>query len=415
VRLTILHTNDIHGRYERLAQIATLVARVRERADHTVLYLDGGDVEETSVRLSSLTKGLAPHRLLKAAGCDVTTAGNGTWLRYGPQAVGEHARASGLPVLLANLVPIDGVRESIRLGDGGVFGLTDPFRNFFSDSVDFGVTPLDELEVAHRLARHLRDGGAQLVVFLSHLGFEWDRELAAELQGEIDLIIGAHSHHLLPHGERVGDVVIAQTGEYGEHLGRIEIDGDTVEATVEPVPDDTPPNPAVVAEAAAVEAELAEFLSHELAVLDAPLDGTGLAELFRRRAQADVGLIVEGGALDAPIPSGPLTRGVLWERCYSSANPALTRMTGEQLRHVLDAGSHPDYASAKPRPLRGRERGPLCVSGVDHPDPAREYVVAATDFELERFGDLVPPDWRLDVRYEFPTILREAIEEELTR
>jgi hypothetical protein len=55
------------------------------------------------------------------------------------------------------------------------------------------------------------------------------------------------------------------------------------------------------------------------------------------------------------------------------------------------------------------------VSGVDDPDPAREYVVAATDFELERFGDLVPPDWRLDVRYEFPTILREAIEEELTR
>jgi len=415
VRLTILHTNDIHGRYERLAQIATLVARERERADHTVLYFDGGDVEETSVRLSSLTKGLAPHRLLRVAGCDVTTAGNGTWLRYGPQAVGEHARASGLPVLLANLVPIDGVRESIRLGDVGVFGLTDPFRNFFSDSVDFGVTPLDELEVAHRLARDLRDGGAQLVVFLSHLGFDRDRELAAELQGEVDLIVGAHSHHLLPHGERVDDVFIAQAGEYGEHLGRVEIDGDTIEATVEAVPEDTPPHPAVIAETEAIEAELADFLSHELAVLDAPLDGTGLAELFRRRARADVGLIIEGGALDEPIPPGPLTRGVLWERCYSSANPAVTRMTGEQLRHVLDAGSHPDYASAKPRPLRGRERGPLCVSGVNEPDTAREYVVAATDFELERFGDLVPPDWKLDVQYEFPTILREAIEEELTR
>jgi len=85
------------------------------------------------------------------------------------------------------------------------------------------------------------------------------------------------------------------------------------------------------------------------------------------------------------------------------------------LHHVLDAGSHPDYASARPRPLRGRERGPLCVSGVDDPDPAREYVVAATDFELERFGELVPPDWELEVEYEFPTILREAIEEELTR
>ncbi len=415
MRLTILHTNDIHGRYERLAQIATLVARERAAADHRVLYLDGGDVEETSARLSSLTKGLGPHRLLKAAGCDVTTAGNGTWLRYGPQAVGEHARASGLPVLLANLVPIDGVRESILLGDVGVFGLTDPFQSFFSDNVDFGVTPLDELEVAHRLARELRTDGARLVVFLSHLGLDRDRELAAELQREVDLVVGAHTHHLLPHGERVGDVVIAQAGEYGEHLGRIEIADGTLTASVERVPDDTPRHPAVVAESEAIEAELDGFLSQQLAVLDAPLDGAGLAELFRRRARADVGLIIEGGALDKPIPSGPLTRGVLWERCSSSANPAVTRMTGEQLRHVLDVGSHPDYASAKPRPLRGRERGPLCVSGVDDPDPAREYVVAATDFELERFGDLVPPDWRLDVRYEFPTILREAIEEELTR
>jgi 2',3'-cyclic-nucleotide 2'-phosphodiesterase (5'-nucleotidase family) len=415
LRLTILHTNDIHGRYDRLAQIAMLVERERAAADRPVLYMDAGDVEDTSARLSTLTKGLAPHRLLKAGGCDVTTAGNGTWLRYGPQAVGEHARASGLPVLLANLVPIDGVRESIMLGDVGVFGLTDPYRNFFSDNVDYGVTPLDEREVVHRLARELRANGARLVVFLSHLGLDRDRELAAELQGEVDLIVGAHSHHLLPHGERVGGVVIGQAGDFGTHLGRIEVADGRIDATVEPVPDDTPRHPAVVAETARIEAELAEFLSDELAVLDEPLDGTRLAELFRRRGQADVGLIIEGGALVEPIPAGPLTRGVLWEHCVSPANPAVTRMTGEQLRHVLDAGRRPGYASVKPRPLRGRERGPLCVSGVDDPEPSREYVVAATDFELERFGDLVPAEWRLEIRYEFPIILREVIEEELAR
>jgi 2',3'-cyclic-nucleotide 2'-phosphodiesterase (5'-nucleotidase family) len=415
MRLTILHTNDIHGRYDRLAQIATLVARARAAADHPVLYLDGGDVEDTSARLSSLTKGLAPHRLLKAAGCDVTTAGNGTWLRYGPAAVGDHARASGLPILLANLVPIDGVRETVRLGDVGVLGLTAPFENFFSDSVDFGVTALDELDLAHRLACRLRDDGARLVVLLSHLGLERDRELAAELQGEVDVIVGAHSHDLLPAGERVGDVLIAQAGDFGEHLGRLDIADGAIEASVEPVPDDTPPHPRVVAETAAIEAELETHLSEELAVLDRPLDGAWLAELFRRRARADVGLIVEGAALIEPVPAGRLTRGLLWERCTSSANPAVTTMTGEQLRYVLAAGHHPDYASEKPQPLRGRERGRLCVSGVDDPEPAREYVVGATDFELERFGGLVPAEWRLDVRYEFPTILREAIEEELTR
>jgi hypothetical protein len=63
VRLTILHTNDIHGHQARLAQIATIVERVKANADHTVLYLDAGDVEDTTNRLSNLTKGTAMHRL----------------------------------------------------------------------------------------------------------------------------------------------------------------------------------------------------------------------------------------------------------------------------------------------------------------------------------------------------------------
>jgi hypothetical protein len=41
--------------------------------------------------------------------------------------------------------------------------------------------------------------------------------------------------------------------------------------------------------------------------------------------------------------------------------------------------------------------------------------VAATDYELEAYGGLVDGDWKLSVRYEFPTIVREAIEEHLRR
>jgi hypothetical protein len=51
-RLTILHTNDIHGRTEGLARVATLVAETRDNTAHPVLYLDAGDIEETNTRLS---------------------------------------------------------------------------------------------------------------------------------------------------------------------------------------------------------------------------------------------------------------------------------------------------------------------------------------------------------------------------
>ncbi|HRC76055.1 MAG TPA: hypothetical protein PLO33_10275, partial [Kouleothrix sp.] len=66
--ITILHTNDIHARIEGLARIATLVARVRAGQPGTpALFFDAGDSEDTAVRLSNLTKGVAMHRLLSAA------------------------------------------------------------------------------------------------------------------------------------------------------------------------------------------------------------------------------------------------------------------------------------------------------------------------------------------------------------
>src|SRR5258708_36537278 len=75
-KFIILHSNDIHGRIDGLARIATLVERVRaENPDRPVLYLDAGDSEETSIRLSNLTKGVAMYRLLRVAGCAVRQLG----------------------------------------------------------------------------------------------------------------------------------------------------------------------------------------------------------------------------------------------------------------------------------------------------------------------------------------------------
>ena len=48
------------------------------------------------------------HRLLNAAGCDAAVAGNGAWLRYGPQVLVDHGAARADPLLLANLRTSDG-------------------------------------------------------------------------------------------------------------------------------------------------------------------------------------------------------------------------------------------------------------------------------------------------------------------
>lgn len=424
MRVTLLHTNDIHGRIDGLARVATLVERIREETPHRVIYVDAGDVEETTTQLSNLTKGVAMHRLLSAAGCEAAAVGNAVWLRYGPQVIPDQARAASYPLLLANLEPVQGVQATTLIDGVGFVGVTDPFRSFLERDFDYGLRILDEVEAVRDGARALRAQGARLVVCLSHLGYKavpataglvtTDPELAELVQGEVDVIVGAHSHDALPSGERVGSVTIAQTGCFARHLGRVDVDGDEITASLVEVTDDVPPHPRVLEAVADAERSLDSSLDEVIAELDGPLDGQWIAEMLRERMGAEIGLALSGAVIDRPLEAGPLRRGALWEVCHSTANPAIADLTGAQLAHMLARGSDPEFQRTTTHALRGRPRGALNVAGLGGIEPDRTYRVAATDFEFWSEAGLVEEGWPLDVRYDFPTIIREAIEERLT-
>jgi 2',3'-cyclic-nucleotide 2'-phosphodiesterase (5'-nucleotidase family) len=284
-KVRILHTNDIHGRIEGLARIATLVKRERQtNPDLPILYLDGGDVEESSVRLSSMTRGVGMHRLLTAAGCDAATIGNGGLQRYSYQVLKEYGAASNFPQLLANYRLPDGsfpegVHASTILHAGalhlGVIGISANVENSYTSF--FGMQELPASPLVRELALQLRQQGADVVILLSHMGLETDRKLAADLQDLIPLIIGAHSHSLLPEGERVGDVLLAQAGDYAQHLGFIDLLWDGSQLHIEqvrvlPVSEEVPQEAAIQEEIARIDGETVQFLSEVIGEFAEPLD-----------------------------------------------------------------------------------------------------------------------------------------------
>jgi hypothetical protein len=170
----------------------------------------------------------------------------------------------------------------------------------------------------------------------------------------------------------------------------------------------------VLAAAAGAEANLDASLEEVIAQLDEPLDPEWIAEMLRERMGAEIGLATSAVVLDYSLPEGPLRRGELWEACHSTANPAVAELTGVQLAQMIERGSDPEFQQTTDGPLRGKPRGPLHVAGdAAALDLGRKYVVAATDYELEPYGRLIGDDWQLAVRYDFPTIIREAIEERL--
>ena len=444
-RLVVLHTNDIHGRTDAIARIATLVERASTSTEDPVLYVDAGDVEDRTDRLSNLTKGIAIHRLLGVAGCRAAAVGNGTVIYYGPGPLVEQSAAGGYPQLAANLqragYVVAGAKASVLLDvngiDVGLIGLTPAdWRDIYA-SMDLDVP--EGLPLVRENAAALRRRGADVVILLSHLGIERDRELAAELDNEISLVIGAHSHTLLPRGERVGGVTIVQAGSFGEHLGRVELDLEDgvriAHVAVDPVPCDTEPHPAVLAEIASIEAELEAWLAEPVGRLNGDLDFSDdrecagvafVADVLRERMDAEVGVVVPATALVSALPAGVLTRGALYEACPSPGVSSVADLTGAQLREIVERGLGPKLAAEAPRSLRGARRGLMHLSGAEIRDgqllvggravaPDRVYRVAATDWELGTYGGYVPEEWSLDVTWDGTTIIREAIEDHLRR
>ena len=180
------------------------------------------------------------------------------------------------------------------------------------------------------------------------------------------------------------------------------------------IPSEVAEHPAVVREADLIEEEAAEMLSERIGNLGTPLDASWIAEMLRCRLGADVGLFSVGQTLGI-VPPGSITRGALWAVSDTPANPGVTTMSGEQLLEMIRRGNDPEFVRETPRALRGLERGRLEVSGldVDRIDPTRHYSIAASDWELEPYGGYAPVEWKLRMRYDFPVIIREAIEEAL--
>jgi len=63
---------------------------------------------------------------------------------------------------------------------------------------------------------------ADLIIVLSHLGYNLDKEMADEF-GSIDLIIGGHSQTLLQEPDRVGESLIVQPGPKGQRVGVLTV------------------------------------------------------------------------------------------------------------------------------------------------------------------------------------------------
>ena len=460
IRISIFHTNDMHGHLEAMPKLSHFARRLRAEAEaqgRLAFFWDGGDAEDRRVRACSVSKGVSFQPIMNAMGYTLAVVGNSISLPYGPQAMAPVAARARFPILGANLRDGDGpltpglrTHSFVPLPGGlrmGVVGLTAPWGNFYEM---FGLHLPDFITVARDWVAALRKEGAAPIAILSHMGLREDKQMADAVPG-IDFIIGGHSHVLLPEGEVVNGVLIAQVGSYAEHLGRLDLTLDAATGAVLecsaralPVPANEPPDPAVLEAMAAAERETEGLLARVIGTLQGPMSldhfgecgiGSLAADAVRERMNGEIA-IVASGMFHKPLPGGTVTLGMLDAASFSSANPGVTLVTGREILAALEKGLDPAFTEQTPKAFRGTPIGMPQISGmiVEYDperavgqrvacvlvqgaplEPERAYRLAHTDAEVaEKIGYMALAEGQ-SAQYEVPTILREVMEDYIQR
>ncbi|MEK6268658.1 MAG: bifunctional metallophosphatase/5'-nucleotidase [Planococcus sp. (in: firmicutes)] len=228
----IYHTNDLHSHFANWPRIKSFLAerkRWHEGEGDVCLILDIGDHVDRSHPYTEGTAGKGNVQLLNEANYDAVTIGNNEGITLSKEELDELYIQAEFDVVVSNLFDLHGNRPKwakshriIRTASGtriGLVGATAEFTPFYRK---LGWEITDAKESIIQTVKEIQDD-TDLIVCLSHLGIK-DDELLAELCPQINIILGAHTHHVFHDGKWQGDTLLGAAGKFGFFVGHITVE-----------------------------------------------------------------------------------------------------------------------------------------------------------------------------------------------
>lgn len=406
--LTILHANDVHsaaaGVNDRgpvyddtnavggLARVTAFVADEKAKAKvqgKGVLALDAGDFWQGThfFRTGGMPWARAAMRQMP---WDAVTLGNHEF-DLGCETLAQYVKGLPFPVLAANLkknpacplstVPLPStVVKDLSGVKVGIIGLANDEGKDISEAcpnTDFA----NRTKALERAAAELEKAGVTHIIAVTHVGYESDQALARAVPA-IDVIVGGHTHSVLgnhPHSEGPYPTVIphadgsqtlvVQAGRSTRYLGRLSVSFDDagrivqfkgdLEELVPSLRRDEAMHEFVERSLEAIRADQKRFVGVNSSTLPDGLDpcregdclsGMATADAFLAwgRSRGAVAAILNGGAIRAAMPIGPVTYADLLDIHPFGNRIQLADVSGAVLREALEHGlSEPDVIGPK--------------------------------------------------------------------
>jgi 5'-nucleotidase/UDP-sugar diphosphatase len=427
--ITILYFNDYHGHMlpfkahfddehevGGMARIATIVKEIkRENGENRVptLFLCAGDVLQ-GTPMSTVFKGQPDFECLNEMGLNAMVLGNHEF-DYGQENLNKLRNMAKFAILGANVLSERGQSPIVRsYYTRNLHGIKVHIMGLVTDDTPVTTHPrnvqnlvfADPIHTAKKVLKKLNKD--DLIIALTHLGYEVDKELARSAQ-DIDIIIGGHSHTKLERPVKLGNTIICQAYEYGEFIGRLDLDIEEgkiarITGSLIPVTDEVEEDSTIKEIVDGYAAKLDESLKQVIGTAVTPLNGEResvrneetnlgnlIADVMRDMGKADVAFI-NGGGIRASIDQGDITvEEVLTVLPYENHLVTL-RLTGAEILTILKrhAGLEPGdgaflQVSGLMMEIGDKKIESLSIAGMQV-EMDKPYTVATNDF-LAAGGD----------------------------
>src|SRR5699024_9139676 len=227
-KLYFYYTNDLHSYFEHWPRVTGfLKSETEKRRENNESYwiADIGDHIDRVDPIAEAFMGKANVELLNEAGYNIVTIGNNEGITLSHEDLYKLYDEADFEVVCANL---NSMRESpawlkssvqvqsIHGLNLGIIGLTEPFNDFY-ELLDWHISP--PISTLEKFIHQLKQS-VDVIVLLSHLGINDDREIARRFP-DIDVIIGGHTHHLLRTGEELNNTIITAAGKHCSYVGEV--------------------------------------------------------------------------------------------------------------------------------------------------------------------------------------------------
>ena len=347
-----------YGRVGGLDRVATVIKAIRADRPDAIL-LDGGDTWHGSYTCHH-SQGQDMVNVMNALKTEAMTF---HWeFTLGSDRVHEIIDTLPFPALGQNIFdaewdePADYFEPYTFFERGGskiaVIGQAFPYMpianpGWMFPEYSFGIRD----ENMQAMVDEVRGLGAELVVVLSHNGFDVDKKMASIVSG-IDIILSGHTHDALPEPVLINETVIVASGSNGKFVSRVDLDvrnGKMMGFKHKLIPifsDVIAPDPDITAlideERAPYKSQLSEVIGQSQSLLyrRGNFNGTWddlICQAMIEEREADISM--SPGVRWGPsiLPGQDITREDIWNVTSMSYGKVYrTEMTGEFLHVILE-------------------------------------------------------------------------------